>query len=451
MIGGLLKSTSTLAILAAAGLLVGGVTLAPKAARAADLGGDCCADLEERVAELEATTVKKGNRKVSLTISGRVAASITYFSDNSSAPTANGVGAASSGANTTDAKSDIYFGGQTGNDPALFFDGTGKISSDLVAGYHMELDYNFQGSDSQNTRQSGTAWGTGTDTYVYLNSKSLGKLQLGQMNSALDDWDNVGFAGGYIDGTLNIRSIGAYYLRDSKGFASGFTYGGMISGLDSSGDTGIKYISPTLGNWLTVEVGASGGDAYYAGAKLAGNITKTIAVKAAVAYQSATDADGTFGVGKQAKINQNGTADLLNVAGGIEDSTSGLFLQGTYGVAYANGNALNTTIGGTNATHLQDITTWTAFLGWHKNVTGLGNTEVFGQYEKSDNVAADNSSEHVWQVGIDQAIDSASSHLFLTFENYNVDSLPVGATSKGGNPIGTQDLSTVTGGMSITF
>ena len=33
-------------------------------AKAADLGGDCCADLEERVAELEATTVRKGNKKV---------------------------------------------------------------------------------------------------------------------------------------------------------------------------------------------------------------------------------------------------------------------------------------------------------------------------------------------------------------------------------------------------
>jgi hypothetical protein len=34
---------------------------------AADLGGNCCADLEERIAELESTTARKGNRKVSLT------------------------------------------------------------------------------------------------------------------------------------------------------------------------------------------------------------------------------------------------------------------------------------------------------------------------------------------------------------------------------------------------
>jgi len=45
-------------------------------ARAADLGGNCCADLEERIAELEATTARKGNRKMSLTITGQVNRSV---------------------------------------------------------------------------------------------------------------------------------------------------------------------------------------------------------------------------------------------------------------------------------------------------------------------------------------------------------------------------------------
>jgi hypothetical protein len=48
-------------------------------AYAADLGGNCCADLEERIAELEATTARKGNRKVSLTVTGYVAQEITYW------------------------------------------------------------------------------------------------------------------------------------------------------------------------------------------------------------------------------------------------------------------------------------------------------------------------------------------------------------------------------------
>jgi hypothetical protein len=44
--------------IAAATLLVASTAWTP--AIAADLGGDCCADLEERVAELEATTARKG-------------------------------------------------------------------------------------------------------------------------------------------------------------------------------------------------------------------------------------------------------------------------------------------------------------------------------------------------------------------------------------------------------
>jgi hypothetical protein len=46
--------------------LVGGISSIAGVAKAADLGGDRCADLEERVAELEATTVRKGNKKVSV-------------------------------------------------------------------------------------------------------------------------------------------------------------------------------------------------------------------------------------------------------------------------------------------------------------------------------------------------------------------------------------------------
>ena len=67
-----------LSALAAAGLLAGGMATG---ASAADLGGNCCADLEERIAELEATTARKGNRKVSLTITGWVSSQIFWFDD----------------------------------------------------------------------------------------------------------------------------------------------------------------------------------------------------------------------------------------------------------------------------------------------------------------------------------------------------------------------------------
>ncbi|MFO7477987.1 MAG: porin, partial [Methyloceanibacter sp.] len=83
MFGGLTKTSSRIAIAAACGLLVGGFAFKATPALAADLGGDCCADLEERVAELEATTVRKGNKKVSVTISGWVVKSMNWWDDGS--------------------------------------------------------------------------------------------------------------------------------------------------------------------------------------------------------------------------------------------------------------------------------------------------------------------------------------------------------------------------------
>jgi len=56
-------------------------SLANAAVRAADIGGNCCADLEERVAELEATTADKGNRKVTVTLYGRVNRIVNFWDD----------------------------------------------------------------------------------------------------------------------------------------------------------------------------------------------------------------------------------------------------------------------------------------------------------------------------------------------------------------------------------
>ena len=79
MTGGLRETASLMAI--AALLCVGATVFGAKPAKAADLGGDCCADLEERVAELEATTVRKGNKKVSVQIYGKVNYATMWWDD----------------------------------------------------------------------------------------------------------------------------------------------------------------------------------------------------------------------------------------------------------------------------------------------------------------------------------------------------------------------------------
>jgi hypothetical protein len=121
----------SLSALVAAGLVAGG--LSTGSASAADLGGNCCADLEERIAELEATTARKGNRKVSLTVSGWVGQQVMWWDD---------------GRETNAYVTDL--GSTLGSH--VKFTGQATIMPGWTAGYVLHLE--AIGSDSLTTNQS---------------------------------------------------------------------------------------------------------------------------------------------------------------------------------------------------------------------------------------------------------------------------------------------------------
>ena len=151
-----MKKLSLLA-LAAVGVLAGGMTTA----NAADLGGNCCADLEERIAELEATTVRKGNRKVSLTISGWVSQQVSVWDD---------------GVETNAYVSDI---GSTLNSH-FKLTGSAQIQPGLTAGYLMQVE--AVGNENLALSQSVSAAGKGLaviQSFWFLKSDTLGKLSVG--------------------------------------------------------------------------------------------------------------------------------------------------------------------------------------------------------------------------------------------------------------------------------
>src|SRR5512136_916383 len=101
---------------------------------AGDRGGSrcCCAELEERVAELEATAARKGNRKVSLTISGWVNEAVFGWDDG----TSHGV----------------YQGTNSLEQSRFRFTGEAKINKDWSAGFILEVG--VQGNPSSQFAQS---------------------------------------------------------------------------------------------------------------------------------------------------------------------------------------------------------------------------------------------------------------------------------------------------------
>src|ERR1700693_6164680 len=115
MNGGISTRVNRGLVVAAIGFVF--ATAAP--ASSADLGGDCCADLEERIAELEATTARKGNRKVSLTISGWVHEAVFWWDDGT--------------------EHNVYVGTNMVEQSRFRFLGEAKIDKDWSAGYMLEI------------------------------------------------------------------------------------------------------------------------------------------------------------------------------------------------------------------------------------------------------------------------------------------------------------------------
>lgn len=107
--------------LAGAAFLAVLVSLLQSPATAADLGGNCCADLEERIAELEATTARKGGRKVSLMVYGQVNKAIAIDVDSGDSRVID---------NTSD-------------ETRVGFAGEAHIGNAAKAGFLLELHTNF--------------------------------------------------------------------------------------------------------------------------------------------------------------------------------------------------------------------------------------------------------------------------------------------------------------------
>ncbi len=246
MRGGIVRA-GWASILAVGGIMLGGVS-----AQAADLGGDCCADLEERVADLEATTARKGNRKVSLTISGWVNEAAFFWDDGT--------------------ESNVYVGTNNLEQSRFKFAGEAKIDKDWSAGYTIEIG--IWGHDSSRWNQIGpqdpAAAGSHDNSMQirksnwWIKSKTYGKLTVGLEGTStyhlLDDADGANTrnysdaeAASVAQGAFQIRSGGV--LQAGSGGAT-LRWNDLARGFNNGtpGQDGrrniVRYDSPEFGGFV---------------------------------------------------------------------------------------------------------------------------------------------------------------------------------------------------------
>lgn len=380
-----------------AALLAGGVMMSTSVAQAADLGGDCCADLEERVATLEATTARKGNRKVSLEIYGQVNQAILVWD------------------NGTD--SDAYVVDNDNSSSRFGFKGKAKINSDWSAGYKIELEVESSSSVgvSENSDDNG---GTPAirKSFLYLKSKTFGKLSIGQNSVATDDiTHDTQLSGTSKFAQPDIKYIRDFDVRNSAGASLGFDWGELCGAdvadsdqcFDISGrQNSIRYDTPTIGGF-TLSAAWGENDFWDVALRYAGEMGD-IKVKAAVGYYKWD--------GQDAGNNDEETS--LAASASIMHTPTGLFVNGAY-------RNIEVDFGATT----QDSDNYYIQAGIQQKWNTLGKTTIFGEYANSkdglltsNELANATSSEYQrWGIGLSQNIDAAAMQVYAIYRHHEAD------------------------------
>jgi len=406
MIGGLFKSASRVALVAAAGIIAGGV-----AAQAADLGGNCCADLEERVAELEATAARKGNRKVSLTVYGQVNKALLWHDDED--------GYRSDKVTVRD------------NDAAMSrfgFRGEAKIRPDLTAGYHIEIGVR---------EDLGTSSSSGSllvrHNYLYLDSQTFGRVSLGQTSQVTDGLYHINL------GNTQVTP----QEMDEPGLVLSGPFTDTFAGVfDGSRRQGVYYRTPTLAGFI-LSAGWSNGtqsdsswpytpddadDHWEVALRYAGEFNG-VRIAAGVGYREEEDnTPAGFGYGDN---------QIWMASASIMHTPTGLFVSGGY--ADRDSDALEN----------RRDSFWVQ-AGVEKNWFGPGATTLFGEYGEVDvdnNAWAGVHDGSYWGGGVVQKIDAAAMDLYLNVRKYELDSYWANEEKL----VGSHDATVVVGGAIIRF
>jgi predicted porin len=408
-------------------------------AKAADLGGNCCADLEERIAELEATAARKGNRKVTLTVSGWVNEGIFFWDDG--------------------VERNVYVGTNSLEQSRFQFVGEASVTSDLSAGYRLELgvqDDPSSGfsqaapesarSNSLNVRQS----------HWYLKSKTFGKLAVGLNGMAtyhlLDDTD-ITATRNYEDDEGDAVALGAFQIRVDRNFVGSTKWTDIMGGFNNStpGQNGrrnvVRYDTPDWMGFTASTAWGEGGvwDAAlkYRNKKL-GDFDVSTAVGYGLSYEDVAAAAATSQCTKVQFSAKDG-CEWWGAGGTILHNPTGLYLHGSYGQQKVNLTGAPAGVDDTSST-------WLIQPGIQSSITALGKTVFFGEYRNDDvgvSQKALSSDLRFYSLGVVQQIDKAAMDLYVVYHHSSGDVTGLSGGSAG--TVALDDFDMVITGARIQF
>ena len=398
-----MKMTSRFAMVAAAGVLLGA---AVTSAKAADLGGGCCADLEERVAELEATTARKGNRVVTLQVYGTVAKGLLVFDDG--------------------VDSDAFVVDNDAITSVLGFKGEATVKPGVKAGFNIELY--IGDSNSGLVSQDDDEGDPGIlirKSFVYIESERYGRVSIGQQSTAADGVTAVSLANTLVSGSpdhgfsLEVAGTGGIILGE---FANDF---------DAGRDDVVRYDSPSVYGFILSA--AWGDDDYYDLALRFAKEWNSIKIAAAIGYSNIDpqtgDADGDF------DGNLGLASEILSGSISVMHTPTGLFI--------------NFAAGQKELKDDEDAqgSFWFTQAGLERNWFGYGATTLYGEYGQYDDIATLNggtsSDVNRFGFGVVQHFDSAALDLFAQATFWSFDDI------NGDDDV--EDLSTIMIGAKIDF
>jgi predicted porin len=325
--------------------------------------------------------IKNGNSKVSLTVGGQIGRSLVYVDDGE--------------------HSQLFNADSQSSPTRLRFIVSGKLTESIKVGGLIENDY-----AASNASYSFTAAGesAGDDTafgirhaFISFQHKSMGKLSLGQTNSASNGiaestYNNNG--GALVNGGGLISSV--QWTTGTGGALSGLTAACQTNHFDGlSRDDVIRYDSPSFAGFSLAASHLNSGN-FDAAVRYSGKLMG-LSVKGGFHYANLAASSTSV------KAQYGGSAAIKH--------SSGFSVRGNWGKqtdknsGFAGRSPLGWGVGGS----------------YEAKLSSLGATTFYVDYFKSEDILTEGNKMKTFFVGINQDLDSIGSSIDLVYGRYSLD------------------------------